>query len=138
MIRSSLRTYLLAQAPLAALIGDRLYPVACPETATLPAVTYRRASGGHLHNLTSASGAAIPEFELVVWAETYEDADEVAEAIRQEMQGFRGTMGSDAVKSVILDDEDDSIAEPDDNSDQPIYAITLRYRIQYVETKPTF
>jgi hypothetical protein len=47
-------------------------------------------------------------------------------------------MVSDAVKSVILDDEDDSIAEPDDNSDQPIYAITLRYRIQYVETKPTF
>lgn len=137
MIRSSLRTYLAAQSGISNIVGTRIYPVALPQKATRPALTYSRVTGGHYHNLTSATGAAIPTFEIDCWADSYEGADVLAEAVRQEMQGLRGTWGSDAVKSVVLDDEEDSYSDPIDASDKGVYRITLRYRIMYTESIPT-
>lgn len=79
----------------------------------------------------------MPTFEIDCWADSYSGADTLAEAVRQELQGFSGTMGSDTVTSVTLDDEEDAYEPPDDGSDEGIFRITLRYRIQYRESKPT-
>jgi hypothetical protein len=119
-------------------VGTRIFPCYLPQTATRPALTYSRVTGGSYHNLGSATGAAIPTFEIDAWADSYEAADVLAEAIRQEMQGFRGTMGSDAIKTVVLDDEEDAYEAPDDGSDNGVFRITLRYRIMYTESIPTF
>jgi hypothetical protein len=57
------------------------------------------------------------------------------------MQGFGGkssTFGTTTVRSVILDDETDDVDPPDDDSGDPLYFMTLRYRIRYDETVPTF
>lgn len=107
-----------------------------PQSAQRPAITYQRVTGGHEHRLTGSSGTAIPTFELDCWADSYEAADQLAEAVRQVMQGFSGTMGSTTVHSVILDDEADQFTPPSDGSDNGIYSITLRYRIRHTESIP--
>ena len=137
MIRSSLRQYLAAQSEITALVSTRIYPVFAPESATFPAIIYARKSGGHDHNLHSATGSAMPAFELTCLAPTYEQVDQLAEVIRQKMQGFRGPMGSVNVRSVILDDEADGFEDLGEAaSDRLVYSITLTYRIRYDETVP--
>ncbi|WP_254509887.1 tail completion protein gp17 [Anatilimnocola floriformis] len=136
MIRSSLRQYLATN--LANLVGSRIFPLVLPQSAARPAITYARTTGGHDHNLKQATGSAIPVFELDCWADSYEAADQLAEAVRQKMQGFSGTMGSVSVRAVILDDEVDAFEVPSDGSDNGIYRISLKYRIRYDESIPTF
>jgi hypothetical protein len=136
MIRTDLRQYLATN--LTSIVGLHIYPVVLPQTAGLPAITYARITGGHDHNLKQATGAAIPTFELDCWGATYDQADQLAEAVRQKMQGFSGAMGSTLVTSVLLDDEVDAFEPNDDGSDTGLYRITLKYRIQYRESIPTF
>jgi hypothetical protein len=139
LIRSDLRAYLLADDGIADLVGTRIYPVVLPQGASRPAITYARISGGHSHNIDRATGSAIPTFEIDCWGDTFDEVDELAEALRQAMQGFGpGTFGSTAVKACLLDDETDAYEWPEDGSDKGIYRITLRYRIRYTETVPTF
>lgn len=139
-IRSALFTYLAGKAGVTAIVGTspvRIYPVVRPQGGDMPALTYARMSGGHDHNLQGSSGTAIPTFELDCFGDTYAQADALAEAIRQVMQGFSGTMGSVAVKSVILDDESDGYDPPEDDSDRGAFYISLKYRIRYTESIPT-
>lgn len=143
-IRSALFSYLSGKTGVTAIVGTspvRLYPLARPQGGELPAMTYARVTGGHDHNLTAASGTAIPTFELDCFAETYAEADALAEAIRQVMQGFSGSFGTGgnavAVKAVLLDDESDGYDLPQDDSDRGAFFITLRYRIRYSESIPT-
>src|SRR5262245_3914279 len=130
MIRSDLRNYLTT-------VCSRVYPVVLPQGVALPAITYSRVTGGHDHNLKSATGSAIPTFELNCLALSYQQADELAEAVRQKMQGFSGTLGTSEVRSTILDDEADSFESLQDDSDDGVFIITLRYRIRYDESVPT-
>jgi len=136
MIRTSLRQYLAAQSNIAALVGERIYPVVLPQSAAFPALTYSRTSGGHDYTLKGSSGMAMPTFELDCWGETYDAADELAEAIRLKLNGFNGTMGDTEVKVCVLDDEVDAFEPNDDASAEGVYRITLRYRIQYTESVP--
>lgn len=132
MIRSSLRQYLVDSD----IVGTRAFPVVLPQSADLPAITYARTTGAYDHNLKGSSGVAIPTFELDCWAPTYEQADQIAEAVRQKMQGFSGTMGSVTVTSVILDDESDHFEPAQDASDRAVFRITLRYRVQHRVSVP--
>lgn len=139
-IRGDLRTHLAAQTGITNLIGGatpRIYPVRRPQAVTGDAICFWRTSGGHDHNLTGSSGTAIGTFAIEAISSSYTNADAIAEAIRQGMQGFSGTMGSTAVKSVILDDEQDGYDDPLDGSDVVTYRIALLYRIRYTESKPT-
>ncbi len=139
MIRNSIRQYLLSKAAVTAIIGSRLYPVVLPQSQDVPAITFSRVSGGHSHNLDRATGSAIPAFEFDCWAATYAQAETLAEVVRGVMQGFGpGTMGDTEVKACILDDEADAYEPPEDASDKGVFRITLRYRIRYTESVPTF
>lgn len=80
----------------------------------------------------------MPTFAIVCISTSYTAADAIAEAVRQAMQGFRGTMGSTTVSTVLLADEQDEYDEPEDASDKGTYRIILLYRIRYAESKPTF
>ena len=137
-IRTDLKTHLEAQTGITNLVSTRIFGIKRPQkNRTLPAITYERLSGGHDHTLSSAAGSAMPRFRIHCWATTYVGADTLAEAVRNEMQGFSGAMGSTTTHSVILEDESDEYEDPEDASDQGVYGIALDYLIRYVESLPT-
>jgi hypothetical protein len=136
-IRSDLRNYLVSKTGITNLIASRIYPVRRPQAVTGDSICFWRTSGDHDHNLTGSSGTAIPSFAIDVLSDDYTRADAIAEAVRQVMQGFAGTMGTTVVKSVILVDEQDGYDDPADGSDKLTYRIALLYRIRYTESKPT-
>ena len=98
-----MRLVLLAQPDLAALIGERLYPVTLPQGATLPAMTYQVISGATEGD--SQSGAGIPRrrYQFDCWGATYSDAVAVALAL---LTAVNGT--SRIGQASFLDNEVDS------------------------------
>ena len=87
---------------------------------SLPAITVHKVSGGPEHDLDGSAGNAIPRIQVDSWAATDTDCDELAEAVRNVLQGFGSQaggslMGDVRVGAVILDNEI-SLPEPPTDS----------------------
>jgi hypothetical protein len=128
MIESELRTYLLAQSGIAALIGTRVYPMKLPQSPTLPAITYQRVSGSRVQSLTGPSGMAHPRIQVDCWAASYDGAKALAAEVQDDLDGYRGTMGTTRVGGVIVYGDRDWY-EPDVD----IYRVTIDITIWHDE-----
>lgn len=91
-IEAAIRQYLLANPNIMALIAGRLYPMVLPQPPTLPAVTYSRVSRSAVRDLTGVA-YWISRFQFSCWAKKYGDAKAVAQAVRQALEDYVGTMG---------------------------------------------
>ena len=74
-LSQALFNYLSTYAGLASLVSTRVYPVALPQGATLPAVTYQA------------------RFQFTVWASSYADREAIALQLIAALEGYSGTMG---------------------------------------------
>lgn len=146
MIRSDLRTYLAANAGLTALLTrsgrKHIYlsrvPQSTPAYANFPCVVYRRANGGHEHDLDGSAGYAAPQFEFHVLAQDPDDVEGICEALRQALQGFKGAMGDTTVDRCTLEDESDDYLESRVGDDVGFHRTVLIYKIGFRESIPTF
>ena len=96
-IEQDLRTYLLGLAPIATLLGTRLYPARLPQGVTLPALTYQRIAGIPEVTYDGAANLSRARIQIDVWADSYGAMVELAKAIRGALSGYRGAMGSTSV-----------------------------------------
>ncbi len=103
MIEQTLRSYLLAQPAIAALIGERVYPLVLPQGAALPAITYQRISSVRESSHEGPSGLAHPRFQLNCWSGTYAGARAMADAVRPSVNATR-SLGQ---ATFLVDDHDD-------------------------------
>lgn len=138
-IKAAMTTYLEAHSGITAVCGQRVFPVALPQSSARPALTFRRMpKSGHDQRLTSASGTSLATFRLMAWGDSYKSADTLGEAMRQAMQGFSGTWDTTRVDAVILVDDFDDFVDPKDGSDRGYFAVIHDYQIRYAESIPTF
>lgn len=70
-LETTLVTLLTGHAGLGALIAGRLYPLALPQTPTLPAVVYSRISTRRIYSQSGFSNLSRPRFQFDCWAATY-------------------------------------------------------------------
>jgi deferrochelatase/peroxidase EfeB len=130
-----LRSYLAADAGVSALVASRIYPVALDVTAPRPALVYQRMPRSpHDQTLTASLGTSLATFHITAFADDYADADALAEAVRQAMQAFSGTMGATHVDSAVLADDYDEYFDPVDGSSRGTYAVISEFRIRYRES----
>lgn len=88
-IEEELRTYLLADATIAGLIGTRLYPDILPQSPTMPALAYSVAGGVSVHSTDGASNLAGPRFQVDCWGATKNQAINLYNAVRKRLNGKR-------------------------------------------------
>lgn len=143
-IKSALTTYLESKTAITDIVGSgenaRIYPVRRPENTGLPCIVYRRMpkDDSHAQTIDKAGGTDAPVFRLTCYAEQYGDADALGEALRQVLQGFRGTMGTVTVNACVLKDQYDGDWDaPDDGGDEGVYQDVNDYLIRYSTTIPT-
>ena len=135
---SSIRTYLLTKSAITDLIGTRLRPSSLAQSDSLPAMTYQELWTNHTYKLSGAAGIEECLLELVCFATTRTATDSLADIVRQQLQGYRGTAGSVQVISSQLDDSGHGFDPPADDSDNGKYRASLRFMISVTETIPTF
>lgn len=108
MIEQGLVTYLLGQAGVSALIGNRLHDLVLPQSPTLPAIVWQRI-GGAEHDVAQDGPTKLvsARFQFSCWARTLLEAAQLAEALRLALHGYQGPMGSDTAHAVFLMDDRD-------------------------------
>lgn len=93
-IEPGLFAHLCADAGVAALVGDRIYPAGrIPEAAPLPALTYQRVSTVPQQTLDGLAGLTQVRMQITAWAEgdtAPAQSKALAAAVIRSLAGFRG------------------------------------------------
>lgn len=108
-LESALASEIKAVPAVAALIGDRVYPVAAPQTSANPFVTYRRIPGEVLYTQQGETNIQKASFQISAVAQEYETAIALASAIRSGLSGKRALGdGSITLNGIFFNDPEDS------------------------------
>jgi hypothetical protein len=106
-IETGLRTHLLADGPLAALVVARVYPLKLPQSPIYPALTYEIISDIPHRGLAGDSDRERIRARIHCWAATYTGAVDLAGKVRTAVADFSGLMGTTKVSSVKFESWND-------------------------------
>jgi hypothetical protein len=106
-LETDLRTYLLADAGISALVGTRAGPEPLAQNSPLPAITYRRIDTQRGMTLGGPEALQRPYMVLTSWAVMLIDARDLADKIRHRLTGFAGIMGSTTIQVIFPRDDRD-------------------------------
>jgi len=135
-----LRAALVGNATFSALAGTKVFPVLAPETDAagnkvgLPFVTWRRSAIRRQQTLGAPMGMPITSVEFNVFGSTYEQAREVADAMRSVLDGYGGTVNNTEVKQTSLEQESDDFVTLAGAELPPAYQITQQYDVFWIES----
>ena len=119
---------LLANAPVIALVGNRVYFAVAPQAPLLPYVVIHRISAPRVHSLEGPSGLAAARIQVDMYAKSGAGARAVGAAVRVALDGFRDEQSGVNLQGVLLLDEMDGYSE-----DPELRYVTHDYRVWYNE-----
>lgn len=114
MIGKAIFARLGAVSAVTSLIATRVYAFPAPADVTRPYVTYQMISNPRERTIDGVTGLTRARMQLDCWAATPAEAEDVAAAVRQALEGFAGTAGGVTVKYARSEDEADTFNEPTD------------------------
>jgi len=129
-----LRTALVGSTAVTSLVSTRIYPVLAPASAALPFVTWRRAGIQREQTLSVPMGVPRVSVDYAIYATTYEQARDVADAMRVVLDGYGGTADNTEVKQASLENESDDFVTLAGADMPPVYQITQSYDVWWQET----
>ena len=107
MIERALYTHITESSTIAALIGVRLFPNQIPQGQKMPAAVYQQSKGVRQHTMDGPVGMVDSQYSVTCYAESYSQAKSLSEAIRNRLDGYRGTVGGVEIDAIFLIDEFD-------------------------------
>jgi hypothetical protein len=108
VLEEGLYSYLTAAAGITALVSTRVYAFRIPQHMTLPCLTYQRISTArvHTHDTSGSTGLARSRFQFDAWADSYDTAKDITDALRAALNGKTGTLtGTYAIQAALVEEE---------------------------------
>lgn len=130
---AALRSALVGSTAVTALVSTRIYPLLAPASASLPFVTWRRSGITREQTLSAPMGVPRVSVEYSIYGTTYEQARDVADAMRVVLDGYGGTVDNTQVRQTSLENESDDFVELAGADLPPVYQITQSYDIWWQE-----
>jgi hypothetical protein len=128
-IEADLRTHLVNDSDVSAIVGSRVYPMRLPQGFDLPAISYQRVSGDRSKDLQGSTGHTEPRIQIDCWAKSYGEIKNLAEKLRLSLDRFTGDLGGGQyVHHVSLEGERDMFEE-----ETEILHVSQDYMISYNE-----
>lgn len=136
MIGVALRTALLRDAAVAALVGTRVYPIGnlpqapATDTTKWPAISYQSVGGApETQELSGETYQQEERVQVDCWASTYDAAQELARVAKEALRKARGgEFGGQRVKSGTL------IPSPDDyESETKLHRASFDWKVIFKE-----
>lgn len=125
---------LVLDPAVAAVIGQRVYPVVAPASAALPFVTWRRTGIARQQGLNGPIGMSTVTLAVEVYAETYGEARDIADKCRRVLDGYGTTVENYVrVANVSLDTESDGVVQLAGGDLPPILQVSQQYSILWQE-----
>jgi len=137
-IETAFYSYTSTKPSISALVGTRIYPLLAPDTPTYPHITYTVFGEGHHHAFNGAVGLVDLTMQVDVWAETVVSRTDIAEALRNALDGFSGDMGAELlnIRSCFLSDVS-NFFDKDNAGGGTYYRTSMDFLIWHVESLPT-
>ena len=132
-IETALWAILIGDATVAGLVGTRVYPNLVPQGADMPAVTYEQITGPREHVMTQTLGIAKSIFQINCWSSSYSETKALAEAVRNELSDFTGTVNTREIKQATIENEGDMPRVSTDIESMRRYGKHLDLEICYAE-----
>lgn len=133
---------LTADSGVSTLVGTRIRPGSAAQSDTLPVVIIDLLGDAPEHHMEGVLGLTFKTFQITSLDEDRIDADALDEAVRQALDGFRGTMGSGdntaAVRMCHRTSTRTDVIEDQAKAGQFYHAVRTDYRIAHTESVPTF
>lgn len=114
MIEADLAQRLNAQAGLAALLGERIFPFATPDETPLPYLTFRRDSTDPDDTLDDAKSVHRVVFIFETHAQSYQAALQIAAQVKAALDGWRSGDPDFAIMAMSFAGEHDGAGEFDE------------------------
>jgi hypothetical protein len=140
MIEEAIRTKLINDAAVAALVTARVFPGKIPERDTdgdpvaLPAVVYRKVAGNRDHTLDGPAGWCEGRFFIKCFDDSFDGAKILSDAIRKDFDGYFGTVAGVDLLDVFLDSEFDEPAIIPGAEELKVFCKVLDFRVSYRES----
>ena len=106
-IEDDLRAYILDSADISVALSGLLYPMFIPQGVGFPAATYQRIDTPQIASLGGPSGTEHPRIQYTIWADTIVEARSIAKLIKSRLNGVSGTIGSNRVQIIWVEDDAD-------------------------------
>jgi hypothetical protein len=134
-LRPALRKHLLDDPAISATVGQRIYPMVLPQGIVSSSIVYTRISGIGDHTYQGPSGLNQPRYQIDAWAATIDGAFSLADAIKERLDGFRGTVnyGADPVQSVVIQGAFFADEREDYDAGSKLYRVSRDYMIWFEE-----
>jgi len=127
-------TILKDTSAVSSLVGARIYPLKAPPKVTKPFVTYQRISGDRWRSFDGPTGTAQPRIQVDCYATTYAAAKALADAIRQNLDGYAGTVtttsGAVRIGGISLMTDRDLF---EDDIDPVLYRVSMDFMVTHGE-----
>ena len=120
MIEEALRTILLADPTLYALVGTRIYPVQLPLDCTLPALSYFQVSEP-FNRITGT-----PRFQIDIFSNDYSQVKQIKAAVENALNGYSGTINGHNIEIIVPLSSFESY-----DSETGVYHIPYDFKIIY-------
>jgi hypothetical protein len=130
VIEKAIYVRLTGFAGLAALVGDKVFPLRARPGVAAPYIVYSRVSGQRVRSLAGPSGLARPRFQFDCYGGTYAELRDVATQLRLALDGFRGTVAGVRIGGASLQNEIDAF---DFEPDPDLFRASLDFLIFHAE-----
>lgn len=127
MIEQHVRTFLLGQPAIAALVGARIYCGFLVQAPSLPAITLTMVGSYPQHSL-DATPAQLTKTEMQVdcWGETYASVKTLADKIRLALSNYRGDLATGVpISASVMVYQSDG----DEEEDLENYRVVMRFEL---------
>ena len=134
-IGEAFRTKLLSYSAVSTIVGQRMYPDALKQRATLPAIVYFVVSTERDHYLGGMTGSAHARIQLDCYASTRTAASALASAIRNTgIDAYRGVTDTYTFCGIEFNSGDEYIQEPPtDGNQEHRYIVSFDCLVHYKE-----
>lgn len=131
-----LRSYLIAQSDIAAVISSRCYLLVAPQGAARPLVIFRVIQSDPFDTLQDTTGLVTSVVEIECQATSDVSAKSLKELVRRRLHTYRGAMGATTVCSCLQNSESDEYTPPQTGSDTGIYSTILEFDVVHTRSIP--
>ena len=129
-----LHNAIISDASITAHVGHRVYPHLAPAVDDLPFISWRRVTIRREATFVGAMGVPAVQIEYLIFAATYLEARQIADAVRATLDGYTGSFENTTVRQTHLDAEEDQVVSLDGSEVPNAYAVSQTYETMWQET----
>jgi len=131
-IEKAIRSVLVADTDVNDLVSGRIYPYMRQQGQDFPAIVYTLDSTEPAHGLGGSLSLTRASLAVEQWADVYSDAKELANKVKDALDGYTGTSEGVVIKSCYHDNDSGNVDISPIGMDRGMSSIDSEYVIWYV------